>query len=545
MLRPAPPRPRSGRAAGPSPHWTAAELGHRRPATFRSSVIRPATLLAATVAATLLAPSSPAALQDASEDAGRATATDAASAAAGAPQEAAGLTRRRDRIDAGAAAAQLGPHTISFAELDQLLLDRHALGPVAKDALDFLSQSALIDHLGGEAGITVTDEQVRARFDELDRRTREQGIEGGLRGHMERSGVDPDDFMAALRDQLVLAELTRRALGLPKGEPVPEYDQQIWLDQQMTERELQRYARPWEDGVVARLGEVEIRAADLAVRLRDTLGTTKLRDALFQLMLAKRIEGECAGVDAAVRRAAVDAEIERRRQETAANPAYQGVSLEALLKAQGLDPDRYHMDPAVRIAGLSTLLIDTRYAGARLEEAYRAEQEWFDDRYGESVRAMIIYAVATDTPDEIVKFTRETARERLREIASTLDSEPAFTATAAQLSQDATNGLTASDLGTVHRVDERLDGEISEVVFRLHEQGVRGVSEPIEMSTGVGLYYIGQHRPTPDFAGMRDAVHTELRRRLLVGLIPSEAFVTYLDPPPLAEAGADAGGEVR
>lgn len=508
-------------------------------------VNRPTSLLAASlVAASLTATLS---AQD-GEPTRRApasapTVAAAASPGAGGAQEATGVARRRDQIDAGTAAAQLGPHAITFAELDQLLLDRHALGPVAKDALDFLSQSALINHLARQANITVTDEQVRARFDELDRRTREQGIEGGLRGHMERSGVDADDLMEALRDQLMLAELTRRALELPEGEPVPEFDQQIWLDQQMTERELERFARPWQDGVVARLGEVEIHADDLAVRLRDTLGTTKLRDALFQLMLAKRIEGECSGIDASVRRAAIDAEIERRRAETAANPAYQGVSLEALLKAQGLDPDRYHMDPAVRIAGLSTLLTDTRYAGGRLEEAYRAEQQWFDDRFGESVEAMVIYAVTASTPDDIVKFTRETARERLTEIAATLDSEPAFSATAARLSQDASNGLTATNLGAMHRVDGRLDGELSRVVFRLHEEGVRGVSEPIEMSTGMGLFFIGDHRATPEFAGMRDAVHTELRRRLLVGLIPNEAFVTYLDPKPLAEASTDAAAE--
>lgn len=445
---------------------------------------------------------------------------------------------RRDAIDAGKAAAQLGATTIAFDELDRLLLDRHALGPIARDALQFLAQSALIGHLGAQAEIAVTDEQVDARFDELDRRTRENGVEGGLKGHMERSGVSYDDFMRALHDQLVLAELTRRALGLPEDAAVPEHDQQIWLDQQMEARELQRLARPWQDGVVARLGEVEIHADALAVRLRDTLGDAKLRDALFQLMLAKRVEGECADLPAEARADAIEAEIERRRAETESNPAYQGVSFDALLKAQGLDPEHYGEDPAVRIAALSTLLIDRRYAGAKLEEAYRAEKAAFDARFGESVRAYLIFAVASDEPDEIIKFTRETARERLGDIAETIDSEPAFAATAARLGQDATNGIAATDLDRVHRNDDRLDDELCETVFRLYDSGVRGVSEPVDMSTGVGLFFIGEHRPTPDFAGMRDAVHTELRRRMLVDLIPMDAFVTYLDPKVPAEPAA-------
>jgi hypothetical protein len=475
----------------------------------------------------------------------RAVQDGAAGAASAAAANSDPIAVRRDLVESGEVAAQLGEHTVTWAELDEVLLARHALGPVANEALQFLAQSALIGHLGSAAGIEITQAAVEARFAELDRRTLESGVEDGLDGHLRRSNVKRADFLHALENQLILAELTRRALGLPTDQPVPEHDQQIWLDQQLAQRPLERIARPWTDGVVARLGEVEIHADQLAVRLRDSLGRERVRDALFQIMLAERVEAASAELPESAKTAAIELELQRRRTETAANPAYQGVSFDALLKAQGIDPEQYHRDPAVRIAALSNLIIDTRYAGAALEATYRAEQEWFDDRFGESIRAYVIFAIAAEKPDGIVRFTPETARARLTELRATLDSEPAFAATAGQLHQDTTNGIAATDLGLVHRADTRLDTEICDVVFALHEKGVTGVSEPVDMSTGVALFYLGAHTPTPDFAGLRDEVHTELRRRFLVDLVPANRLVTYLDPKPLiTEASADtsAGG---
>ncbi|QDU83872.1 peptidylprolyl isomerase [Planctomycetes bacterium Pla163] len=453
---------------------------------------------------------------------------------------------RRDRVESGEVAAQMGDHVVTWAELDEVLLARHALGPIANEALQFLAQSALIGHLGSAAGIEITDAAVEARFEELDRRTLESGVEDGLDGHLRRSNVKRADFLRALENQLMLAELTRRALGLPKDRSVPDHDQQIWLDQQLAQRPLERIARPWTDGVVARLGEVEIRADELAVRLRDSLGRDRVRDALFQIMLAARVEAECAELPRSAVDAAIGLEIQRRREETASNPAYQGVSFDSLLKAQGIDPEQYHHDPAVRIAALSNLVIDVRYPADVLEATYRADKQWYDDRFGESVRAYVIFAIAAEKPDGIVRFTRETARERLTELRATLDSEPSFAATAGQLHQDTTNGIAATDLGRVHRADTRLDTEICDAVYALREKGVTGVSEPVDMSTGVALFYLGEHRPTPDFAGMRDDVHTELRRRFLVDLVPANRLVTYLDPKPLiTEASADNAARGR
>lgn len=438
----------------------------------------------------------------------------------------------RERVDSGEVAAQFGTDVVTWAELDALVLGRHALGPLAEEPLTFLAQAALIEKLGREAGITITRAQVDARFAELDQRTRAEGIDGGLVGHLERTGVARADFLAALEDQLTLAELTRRALGLRADQAVPEHEQQMFLDEQMQGRQIERLTRPWQDDVVARFGDIDIKGRDLAARLRNVLGRDKVRDALFQLALAARVERECRDVPPEARSAAIELEIAQRRTEAEADQRYQGISFDALLRAQGLDPQTYGTDPSVRIAALSTLVIDRRHPGAKLEEAYLAEKEYFDGNFGESIRALIVFAAANDQPDGIVKFTREQARVRLREIAAQNTSEPAFAATAARLQQDAGDGIAASDLGRVYRTNQRIDTELRDVVFRLHAEGVRGTSAPVELSTGVGLFFIGEHRPTPPFADLAPQVHTELRRRLLVGLLPVRELVTYLDAPP-------------
>ncbi len=459
------------------------------------------------------------------------------SAAAPAPADAItdAITARRERVDSGEVAAQFGDDVVTWTELDALMLARHALGPVAEEPLAFLAQSSLIERLGREAAIEITSAQIEARYNELDRLTLEGGVEGGLSGHLEREGVARADFLEALRDQLVLAELTRRALRLPADRTVPESDQAVFLEQQMSGRSIEPLPRPWKDDVVARFGDIDIFGKDLAARLRNVLGREKVRDALFQLALAARVERECKDLPADVREAALALEIAQRRADAESDPRYQGVSFDALLSAQGLDPAAYASDPSVRIAALSTLVVDTRWAGDKLEQAYRAEKEWFDGQFGESIEAAIVFAITNEKPDGIVKFTREQARVRLADIAAISETKTAFAATVAKVQQDASDGIVASDLGRVQRTNARLDAELRETVFRLHAEGVRGTSAPVELSTGVGVFFIGEHRPTPPFAELRDQVHTELRRRLLVGLLPAEELATYVDPEPLDE----------
>lgn len=468
--------------------------------------------------------------------------TNGASAApASSPAAAKPAPARRERVASGEVAAQFGDDVVTWAELDALMLARHALGPVAEEPLAFLAQSSLIERLGRDAGIEITAAQIEARYTELDRLTREGGVEGGLSGHLEREGVARADFLEALHDQLVLAELTRRALRLPADRTVPESDQAVYLEQQMSGRAIEPLPRPWKDDVVARFGDIDIFGKDLAARLRNVLGRDKVRDALFQLALAARVERECKDLPAQVREAALSLEIAQRRADAESDPRYQGVSFDALLSAQGLDPAAYASDPSVRIAALSTLVVDTRYAGDKLEQAYLAEKEWFDGQFGESVEAAILFAVTSSNPDGIVKFTREQARARLVEIAAISETKTAFAATMAKVQQDAGDGIVASDLGRVQRTNARLDAELRDAIFRLHTEGVRGTSAPVELSTGVAVFFIGEHRPTPPFAEMRDQVHTELRRRLLVGLLPAEELATYVDPEPIAEPETPAG----
>jgi hypothetical protein len=448
---------------------------------------------------------------------------------------------RRERVASGEVAAQFGDDVVTWAELDALMLARHALGPVAEEPLAFLAQSALIERLGREAGIEITAAQIEARYTELDRLTREGGVEGGLSGHLEREGVARADFLEALRDQLVLAELTRRALRLPADRTVPDSDQAVFLEQQMSGRSIEPLPRPWKDDVVARFGDIDILGKDLAARLRNVLGRDKVRDALFQLALAARVERECKDLPREVREAALTLEIAQRRADAESDPRYQGVSFDALLSAQGLDPAAYASDPSVRIAALSTLVVDTRYAGDKLEQAYLAEKEWFDGQFGESIEASILFAVTSVKPDGIViHLTREQARARLADIAAISETKTAFAATVAKVRQDESDGIVASDLGRVQRTNARLDAELRETIFRLHSEGVRGTSAPVDLSTGVAVFFIGEHRPTPPFAELRDYVHTELRRRLLVGLLPAEELATYVDPEPLARAAAPA-----
>lgn len=432
------------------------------------------------------------------------------------------------RLEAGLAVAVSDVHTVDDAQLDQLLLERFGMGSPGEQAVRFLAGIKLIEAVAAEQGLAISDEELRSRLVALDEQVRQDGAPNGLLAELTRTRLTAQAFRETLRTALLHERLTRLALELPDDEPVSPGSQELWLEQTLRERGWSRLPRPWVEGVVGLAGEEPITEAELAETLRAQLPEGDLRTALRHLLLVGAVEGALTGVPAAKLEAALDKEIGRRRAEAKAEPKYQGIPFESLLQAQGQTLESFRRDPVVRIAAFSTLWIDRRYDDDGLRSAYSAEQEFFDDRFGAAIRTRLLFLKAGPTA------TRDFAQaeEEALTLGRRVTSEESFVALVRERSEERNTAPSGGDLGYVTRKLPGLPEEFATAIWSAAEgQALPRLSNPVRLSAGVALFWLGHQRPAPAWDDLKGYVRTELRRRFLVERVPEDSIQTFLDLP--------------
>src|SRR5205085_2604084 len=112
--------------------------------------------------------------------------------------------------------------------------------------------------------------------------------------------------------------------------------QNEWLKNVLEARGLKLAPQPWAD-VVASAGTASIDKAEYAQAMRRQLPLDDLREACYQLALAKRLGALAAAIPPAKIDAAVAKVVERRKADVEKDPRYKGVSFAQFLQAQGLN----------------------------------------------------------------------------------------------------------------------------------------------------------------------------------------------------------------
>lgn len=432
------------------------------------------------------------------------------------------------RLESGLAVAVSGVHAIGDAQFDRLLLERFGMAGPGEQAVRFLAGIKLIEAVAAEQGLVVSDEELRSRLVALDEQVRQAGAPDGILAELANTRLGAAAFRDTLRTALLHERLTRAALELPEDEPVSPGSQELWLEQTLRERGWSRLPRPWVDGVVGLAGEEPITEAELAETLRAQLPEGDLRTALRHLLLVDAVEGALTGVPAAELEAAVDKEIGRRRAEAKANPKYQGIPFESLLQAQGQTLELFRRDPVVRIAAYSTLWTDRRYDDDGLRGAYEAEQAFFDDRFGPAIRTRLLFLQAG--PAAVRDYVQ--AEEEALTLGRRVTSEESFAALVRERSEERNTAPSGGDLGYVTRKLPGLPEEFVDAIWSEAEgQALPRLSNPVRLSAGVALFWLGHKRPAPPWEELRGYVRTELRRRFLVERVPEDSIQTYLDLP--------------
>ncbi|HIF40339.1 MAG TPA: hypothetical protein EYQ74_04490 [Planctomycetes bacterium] len=434
-------------------------------------------------------------------------------------------------------AARSDDTSLSFEELDELLLWRYGRSPDGQAALKQLIELHVLEALATDAKIEISSSDLSRRWSELEADIKASGVAEDLPAYLAQSGITRETFLEYLRLALVHEALTRAALGLQPGEPITGDQQSTWLESVLAARGVEHQVHPWPDGIVVRSAEVEITRGVFAEHLRKMLPPDDLTAACHQLILQRRLLARMPDLSAEAMGRLVEEGIERRRASTEDDPRYQGVSYERLLEAQGLSIEAVRRDPALAIAVLSRFWIDRAHDDASLREIYAAERALFDGAYGEGVESLALVLKAAKLPNDLVPRSFEDAEVELVELRSKIGSIADFKRLTAEHSEDPVSRERGGSLGIVTRDTKGVPESVRKSIFAAldaaRSAGVDDVSGtilgPLRFGGGTLLLALGQRRPAPTWEEMATKVQGELRRRFLVELLPPDSVVTWLN----------------
>ncbi len=423
------------------------------------------------------------------------------------------------------------------AELEEVLLERFGLAPDGRELLRLLLNARMLDHLAREQGLVISAKDIDLAWGRLDREIKASGEAGGLAKEIEGQGLGREEFRQFLRLSILQERLTREALGIPAGKEVTGAQQEIWLDDQLTGRNLEILTPPWADGHVARCDSFAVTVEEFGRFLRQRLPRDEIEETSWHLLLLEGIHRRMPDIAPEALERAVDSELDRRRQRHAMdNP---GLGFEELLGAQGRSLETLRRDPSVHIAALSHLWVDRTFGDEGLRATFEQERARFEGLFGKAARTHLMFLVASRHRNELNPRTFDEADQELARMLANVGNTDDFAALVRSFSEEPKTREAGGELGWVTRDDPRVPPVLRDALFRFVDGGASVPPEgtplgPLRLDGGCAVLWVSGLRKSPDWERMAEHVHDDLRRRFIEEtLVRSE--VQLLSPQPAKE----------
>ncbi len=410
-------------------------------------------------------------------------------------------------------------------ELERTLLRRYGLSQEGRELLKLMVSTRLIEAIAVERSVVVGEKEIDRRWDEVEEGFKAAGEKGGLAGELARRNMSIEEFRDFLRVSLLHEELARQDLGLGRGSPVQAEQQTIWLDDQLQKRGLTILPAPWSGTPVARCGVVEIFPEEFGEFLRQQLRRDDIEETAWHLLLTRGLARRMPQLSDEAFQAGITKEIERRRAKHAREqPKF---TFAQYLSAQGRTLDGLREDPAVHIATLSRMYVDQRYGPEGLRSTFDEERELFEGRYGEALRAHMIFLVASRFRNELNPRTFEDAEKTIGEYAQRIGNLSDFAELAKTVSEEPKSRERMGDIGWVTRAAKGYPRALCDALFQDWGKNktipAGGRALPlVRLESGVALLWVSDYRESPSWEAMAELVHEELRRRLLTDVLPRD-----------------------
>ncbi len=421
------------------------------------------------------------------------------------------------------AARGQGGLTVGRTELEELLLERYAFSEEGRALLDLHLKARLLEALAVQRGIRVSEAEIDRRLKELEQRSGGTG----LAAELERRRLSREQFREFLRLALVQERLTREALGLPDGAEVTGDKQEVWIEQEIAVRGLELLPPPAAVGsgseAIARCGEITVPRPEFARFLAERLPRDSVRESAWHLLLLRAIEKRMPDLAPEARERAIEDELERRRARHALE--FPSISFEQRLGASGRTLATLRRDPSVAIAALTRLWVDRTAGPEGVRSEYEKERALFEDRFGEAVRAHLLFRVAGRFVNDLCPRTFEQAEEELEGFVRRCRTLEEFVELVARHSEEPNTKKQQGELGWVTRGDPRVPAVLRETLFQHLDTGGSippggRLLGPLRLDSGCALVWVSERRASPSWEEMSEHVHEELRRRFVEELMP-------------------------
>lgn len=436
-------------------------------------------------------------------------------------------------------AARFQDAYVLFEELDELVLARFSESKLGRETRLFMLKLRAVDSIGRELGVAASPEEVQKMLKSIESDIKTSGAASGLDEYLVQQGVSREEFLESLRLAVLQTKLSRRGLGIPPDQPITAEQQEMWLTDQITQRGLEEFPAPWDDGIVLRNADVEIRRDEFIPFLRKRMDPADVLDCLHEILRVKRMRARMPDVDPETLREAIDAEIENRRVEVQSDAKYKGISYEQLLSSQGIIFSKWRDDPNVEQSALARLWVRRSYDEEGLRGVYESERDFYDGEFGEALEASVLFLRAAQFPNELIPLDYAAAEAKIVEIAGGVKSSVEFQAAVELHSDDSASRKRKGYLGWVTRSGATGPSPARSAIFAALDQGDYKPTDPADSTTrlvgpvrtsaGVLLLWIGQRRPKPSWNEMIVYVHRTLRQKFIDEAIDVDQVITYLD----------------
>ncbi len=437
-------------------------------------------------------------------------------------------------------AAQFLGTYVTFQELDQLIISRHANSELGRETRLFMLKMRLVESLAQELGVTATEDELQSMLDDVEKDVRKEGRASSIERYLEIKGVPRDEFLESLRLAILQQKLARRGLGIPEGKPVSGEQQEMWLDARISERGLEELPAPWNDNLVLRNGNVVLLRDEYIPFLRERLDPDVIQAMLIDMLRVKRMRARMPDLDPKALNQALESEIEGRRAEVAKDAKYKGLAYEQLLASQGILVESWKQDPNIVLAALARLWVQRNHDDQSLRAVYENERAYFDAEFGEALEASACFLRAAEIPNDLIPDDHDSAERKLLEIARTIKNKADFVKAVNLRSQDRKSRERNGVLGWVTRTGTSGPSPARSALFEALDSerfkptdpadSITRMIGPVRTDSGVLLLWVGQRRPKPSWTTMMVYVHRTLRERFITEAVDAELVVTYLQP---------------
>ena len=416
--------------------------------------------------------------------------------------------------------AKIGELAIGADAFASYVLDQCATTEKGGSSLEALVQERMVEAEAARRGISVDDAAITSRYQELDRKMREQsGGKQGMDDYLKTiRHLTPAEFRAVLGKSILAERMMAEDFGIAAGTPVPPEKQGLWFRDGRRPTVKHDGLPP---GVAADVGGLPVSRTEWGIRLFGALAD-KEQDELFKEFVGVELllqRGRELGIE--VTAAAIQAELDERTAQLKEMLAKQGMPNESVtflstLKARGDDPDVFLKSDKFKAELLWKEITRQQYGKDGFKGYYEARKTDFDALFGRKVKVATIFLSAAMKKSAKVARTYAEASHELDGLRERLASDPgalaaAFASQARLHSEDGRSARAGGELGFLGAKELEERGLPASL---LDETPGRMVG-PLTAHDGVHLLLVGEKRDASPFEEIQGEVEKAARRNVL------------------------------